>query len=113
MNLLELTPVAAAPAEERDGRVVIVRPRPVTRGVRAPFDWLAYLLAPRRLRLDDVGSFCWRQMDGRRTAGDIAEALRAEFGEVVEPAEERFAKFIRLLQREELVRFPELEQKGS
>jgi len=113
VNLLELTPVPAADAHEHDDRVVLIRPKPVTRGLRAPFDWLIYAIAPRRLRLDDVGSFCWRQMDGRRTAGDIAEALRTEFGESVEPAELRLAQFVRLLQREELVSFPELQSKGE
>jgi len=108
MNLLDLTPVATAEAEEKDGRIVVIRPQPVSRGLRRPIDWLIYLLAVRRLQLDEVGSFCWRQMDGRRTAGDIAEALRTEFGDSVEPAEERLGTFIRLLQREELVEFPEL-----
>ena len=69
----------------------------------------SYALAPRKLRLDDVGSFCWRQIDSRRTALEIATALRDEFGESVEPAEERLGKFIHWLQREELVRFPELD----
>ena len=109
MNLLDLTPVAAAEAEEKDGHVVVIRPQPVSRGLRAPVDWLIYLLAVRRLQLDEVGSFCWRHMDGRRTAGDIAKALRNEFGDTVEPAEERLGTFIRMLQREELVRFPELD----
>ena len=109
MNLLELTPVVAAEVEEEDGRVVVIRPKPRPRGLLTPFDWLVYLMAARRLRLDEVGSFCWRHMDGRRTAGAIAEALRAEFGESVEPAEERLGKFVRSLQREELVTFPELQ----
>ena len=113
MNLLDLTPVAAAEAEEKDGRVVVIRPQPVTRGLRKPIDWLIYLLAVRRLQLDEVGSFCWRHMDGRRTAGDIAEALRTEFGDSVEPAEERLGTFIRSLQREELVEFPELGDDAS
>ena len=113
MNFLELTPHPAANAYEHNDRVVLIRPKPVTRGLRAPFDWLIYALAPRRLHLDDVGSFCWRQMDGRRTAGDIAEALRTEFGDSVEPAEERLGQFVRLMQREELVTFPELKSKGE
>lgn len=107
MNLLELTPVVTADVEEKDGRIVVIRPKPVTRGLRKPLDWLIYLLAPGRIRLDDVGSFCWRQIDGRRTAGEIAGALREEFGASVEPAEERLGKFIRQLQREELVSFLE------
>ena len=62
-----------------------------------------------RLRLDDVGSFCWSQIDGERTAGQIAVALRSRFGDEVEPAEERLGTFIHQLLREELVRLPELE----
>lgn len=112
MNLLELTPVTSADVEEKDGRVVVIRPKPTTSGLRAPIDWLTYLMAPRRLRLDDVGSFCWRHMDGRHSAGEIAEALRAEFGDSVEPAEERLGQFVRMLQREELVRFVGLNASG-
>lgn len=110
MNLLDLTPHRACEWQERDdGRVVLVRPRPRAKGLKTPFEWLAYLMAPRRIRLDEVGSFCWSQVDGRRTPWEIAKALRAEFGEAAEPAEERVGKFLKLLQREELVRFPELE----
>lgn len=105
--------MADAEAEEQNGRVIVVRPRPAGRGLRTPVDWLIYLMAPRRLRLDDVGSFCWRQMDGRRTAGDIADALRAEFGNSIEPAAERLGTFIKQLEREELVRFIELTGRGS
>jgi hypothetical protein len=107
LNLLDLTPVASADIEEKDGRVVVIRPKPVTRGLRAPIDWLIYLLAAHRIRLDEVGSFCWRRMDGRRTVGEIAEAMRAELGPSIEPAEERLGTFIRWLQREELVSFEE------
>ena len=113
MNLLNLTPVAAAESEEEGGDIVVIRPRPVYHGLLTPFDWIVYLLAPRRLRLDNVGSFCWRQLDGRRTAGEIATALRAEFGDTVEPAEERVGQFIRSLRREELVHLPELDTKSQ
>jgi hypothetical protein len=109
VNLLDLTPVAAAEIEEQDGRVVVIRPKPSSRGLRAPLDWLVYLMAARRLRLDELGSFCWRQMDGRRTAGAIAEAMRTEFGESSAQAEQRLGSFLRSLRREDLVRFPELE----
>ncbi len=111
MNLLDLTPVAAAESEEQGGGIVVIRPRPAYHGLLTPFDWIVYLLAPRRLRLDEIGSFCWRQLDGRRTAGEIAAALRAEFGDSVEPAEERVGQFIRSLRREQLVRLPELDTK--
>ena len=74
-----------------------------------PFDWVAYWLAPRKLRLDDVGTFSWRLIDGGRTVNQIAAELRREFGERAEPCEERLGRFMKQLQREELVRFPQIE----
>lgn len=108
-NLLELVPERSADWEERADRIVLLRPRPSASGPRRLFDWLAYQLAAKRLRLDEVGTFSWRRMDGRRTVHQIASDLRREFGAQVEPAEERLGRFVQQLQREELVRFPELE----
>jgi hypothetical protein len=102
-NLLDFAPKQAAEWEENDERIVLVRPRP--RGAR---EWLPYLLAPKRVRLDPLGSFCWRHIDGNRTAGEIAALFRREFGEESEPAEERVGRFLQSLRREALVRFPEL-----
>ncbi len=109
INLLDLVPIRASGWEEREERVVLVRPQPTSKGLRAPLDWLVYLLASRRLNLDDFGSFCWLRMNGERTAGEIASLLRARFGNAAEPAEERLGKFIHMLQREDLVRLPEIE----
>lgn len=107
MNALDLTPHPLASADEQEGRIVLTRPRPAPSGLRAPLDWLVYLLGPKRLRLDDFGSFCWRQLDGRRDAWEIARLMRAKFGETCEPAEERVGRFLKLLAREELVRLAE------
>ena len=58
-----------------------------------------------RIRLDDMGSFSWERMDGTRTVQEIAQELRAEFGDEVEPAEERLAPLVRFLRQEDLVRY--------
>ena len=44
-------------------------------------------------------------MDGTRTVQEIAQELRAEFGDEVEPAEERLAPLVRFLRQEDLVRY--------
>lgn len=103
MNLLDLVPHHAAASEVIEDRVVVRRPRPKLSGWRAPFDWLIFQIAPRRLKLDAVGSFCWLRIDGVTTAGEIAQALSDRFGDEVEPAEERLGRFIRSLEREELL----------
>lgn len=97
----------AARWREVEDRVVVERPRP-----RAPFprillEWLSFQLAVRNLRLDEVGSFAWRLLDGEHTVGEVAEALRERFGEAVEPAEERLGHLVRLLRQEGLVAYPE------
>jgi hypothetical protein len=112
-NLLELIPVRSAEWDERDDRVIVLRPKPSTSGLRAVFDWLSYSMAPGRLRLDDVGTHSWRLIDGRRSVLEIATLVRAEFGERAEPCEERLGKFMQQLKREELVRFPEVELEGD
>lgn len=105
VNLLELMPVRRAAWEESADRVVIIRPRPSARGLRAPFEWLVYLMAPKRLRLDAIGSFTWRQLDGETDVGTVAEDLRRRFKDAEGPIEQRVGRFIRMLRKEELVAF--------
>lgn len=103
-NLLELMPVRQASWSEVEGRVVIEREKPTGSGmIRAK---LRYWLAVRRIRLDEKGSLVWRLLDGAHSVGDVAGALRDEFGDQVEPAEERAGNLIRMLHQEDLLAYP-------
>lgn len=106
VNLLELRPVRAAAWEEADGRVVVERPRPRARGLKAPVEWLSYLMSVRRIRLDPVCSHAWRQLDGSRTVEEVAARLRQEFGDAVEPAEERLGHLVRMMRDDGLLAYP-------
>ncbi|UCD24403.1 MAG: PqqD family protein [Gemmatimonadota bacterium] len=106
VNLLDISPVRVAEWEEQGGRVVVVRPKPEVSGLRGLLNRFFYSLAARRLRLDEMGSAGWRLLDGERTVGEIAGQLREQFGEGVEPAEERFGHLVRVLRREDLVVYP-------
>ncbi|NIM49215.1 MAG: PqqD family peptide modification chaperone [Gemmatimonadales bacterium] len=106
MNLLELVPVRIAEWEEVGERVVVIRPAPESKGLRSLLDRLLYELAAKRLRLDEVGSFAWRQLDGTRTVGEVAVQLRERFGDAVEPAEQRLGKLVSVFRREGLVAYP-------
>ena len=97
-NLLELAPVRTASWKEDAGRVVVEIPVP-SRPWRAPFAWLSSKMSMKRVRLDEVGSLAWTLLDGRRTVGEVADALRERFGDRVEPAEERLGLLLRSLQR--------------
>ena len=85
-----------------DGRCVVLRPR---FGEGRIGRWLAARLGNPcyRIRLDEVGSFIWKACDGETALTQIAGRLRAEFGERVEPAEERLARFVQSMLRSRMV----------
>lgn len=106
VNLLDIAPVRLARWEQAGERVVLHRPRPVSSGVKGLLGRISYRLSASRIRLDDIGTFAWRQLDGRTTVRQAAEAMRENFGEKAEPAEERLGQFVRTLRREGLMAFP-------
>ncbi|MDH3291468.1 MAG: PqqD family protein [Gemmatimonadota bacterium] len=110
VNLLEIAPTRRAEWEEAGSRIVVIRPEPTTSGARLLLDRLLYQLSARRIRLDEYGSCVWRYVDGKRTVADIAAALREEYGDVVEPAEERVGKLIQVFRREEFVAYPGVDR---
>ena len=106
VNLLEVSPVRLAEWTEKQERVVVVRPKALRPGPLGLIDHMLYLLSARRIRLDAFGSFAWLQLDGKRSVGQVVALLREEFGEKVEPAEERLGHLIRVFRREGFVAYP-------
>lgn len=110
MNLLDVSPRREVPWEEDGGGLVTLVPeRPKVRGPRSLGRWLRYMMAPPRIRLDDVGSYAWLRLDGGTTVGRVAGEVREQFGDRVEPVEQRLGQLIRLLRHERFVSYPELE----
>lgn len=105
VNLLELTPVRIAEWEEVGERVVVLRPVPTSHGLKRLLDLFLHALSARRLRLDDLGSYAWRMLDGRRTVGQVVDLMRERFGDSVEPAAQRLGQLIRAMHREGLVAY--------
>jgi hypothetical protein len=56
-----------------------------------------------RVKLDEIGSFAWRRMDGKTPFGALVAAMKDHFGERVEPADERLRKFLTILYRDKFV----------
>jgi hypothetical protein len=109
VNLLELAPERVAEWEDGGDRVVLLRPPPQGRGFRFALDWVACQLSSRRIRLDEIGSFVWRGLDGATTVGALAAAVESEFGERVTPVAERLGRMIRVLRKEGFVRYPTID----
>ena len=105
LNLLDLKPTRIASWQEREGRIVVDRPPP-PRPWKAPLEWLAVLMSVKRIRLDEIGSELWRRMDGGTTVKRLCADLEKEFGERVEPVEERVGKMVHVLHREHLISLP-------
>jgi len=112
VNLLGLAPRRVAEWEEEDGRIIVLRPEPTSRGPRGLLDRFFHKMSASRIKLDEVGSFVWLRLDGERDVAQIAELLKAEFGEAVQPAEERLGYLIRLLRQEQLVVYPGWDEEG-
>lgn len=106
VNLLGLAPIRLADWEVVDGKVVVLRPRPSTKGARGLLERFFHRMSASRIRLDDVGGCAWQALDGRRTVREVASILREEFGDEVDPAEERLGHLIWLLRKEGLLGYP-------
>jgi len=111
VDLLELTPMRRVPWLERDdGRVVIDRPRPPIDGLRGLIRRAGWMLAPRRIRLDEVGSFAWRRLDGATKVRALAGVMRDAFPDSCDQLEERLGDYLRAMRRLRLISFPEWDE---
>jgi hypothetical protein len=103
INLLELTPEQRVGWETAEnGTVVVLVPK-------FHHELLVKWLVPRlkypnvRVKLDKLGSFVWKQCDGRTTVADMAARLRTEFADSAESAEDRIRTFLLMLEKSDLV----------
>ena len=71
--------------------------------------WVSFMLAPPRIRLDEVGSFAWLRMSGTMNVGELAALVREEFGDRVDPVNQRLGQLVRLLKRERFVSYADLK----
>lgn len=73
--------------------------------------WIAQKLFGRprvsHIRLDEMGSFIYPLIDGKRDIGEIAMLVKEEFGEAAEPLYERLAKYMQILRNNELIYYKE------
>lgn len=56
-----------------------------------------------RIRLDAVGTLAWKSFDGKTPLSRIVRMLRDEFGDQIEPAEDRLSQFVDQMIRSRLI----------
>ena len=57
-----------------------------------------------KVKLDDLGTAVWKNMDGKTTVKNMGEILAAEFGPKIEPIYERLGKFLIRMHKEKFIR---------
>lgn len=73
-------------------------------------NWLIRKIFPKptspaqKVRLDDVGTFVWEHCDGDKPVKKICEHLQEEFGDRVEPVEERTVIFLQQMYKQKFIR---------
>ena len=97
---------------EEDGRCVLLRPR---LGSGRLARWVAGLGgdAYYRIQLDEVGSLVWKACDGHTSLADIVMRMRERFGDRVEPADQRLARFVRQMLKGKLLKLNGSQETGD
>jgi len=105
VSLEDLRPVRALRwSTGEDDHVTVLVPKFTNRWL---VRWFVPLLAKPNvhLRLDELGSFVWRQCDGSATVREIADQVRDRFGGDPEPTLDRLVQFMRRLTRADTLTF--------
>ena len=105
LNLLDCTPVREPDlkwTEDENGIITLHRTHTTFT------DRLAHKITKKPLRqshitLEEFGSFLWKIMDGRTTLRDLADQLKEEFGESIEPLYPRLEKYMVVLKNNKLI----------
>lgn len=66
-----------------------------------------------KVKLDELGSAAWLLIDNKRSVGEIATELVKQFGEKIQPVEERLTRFFTGIYEQRLITFLEIQQKGK
>lgn len=58
-----------------------------------------------KFKLDDQGSFIWKNCDGKNSVDQICKLLEKEFGKAVKPTTDRTIRFLKSLYQHQLIKF--------
>jgi hypothetical protein len=103
-NLLDMIPARVYEWEEREDNVRVKVPRFKSRLGMRFCKWLKK--SPTYdVKLDKYGSEAWKLCNGINDVGTIAECLLQKFGEDVQPAYDRVAKLISIMEINGLITY--------
>jgi hypothetical protein len=100
---LELFPIREYDYEMDENDLAIVE-------VPHPENWFTRKFLPKpkapaqRIHLDKVGTFVWKRCDGNYTVQDICAELSNEFGDEMDPVDERTVMFLQQMYKQEFIK---------
>lgn len=111
INFLDLTPIKKFEDEtDENGVISILIPR-----FKNPRMAKFFLSRNKsnifRVKLDELGSATWKELDGKQNVLDICKKLNSELGEKVQPAEQRITQFLSILYQQRCITFKEIQKK--
>ncbi len=108
-NYLELTPVRTKEySVDSENKVVVIIPKFTNK-------FMVDNIVPKikhpdiKINLDELGSSAWLAIDGKKKVKEIAVDLHKQFGEKINPVDERLTKFLTQLYEQSLITFDEIK----
>lgn len=62
-----------------------------------------------KIKLDEIGSAVWLEMDGKKKVGIITKNMESKFGEKIKPVNERLTTFLTQLYMQKFISFKEID----
>ena len=105
-NYLDFVPVINPQNQWSEDEAGVVTVHMVHRGFYAAIAQ-KFFHTPRvsHIRLDEYGSFLWKELDGRRTVGELAQRMKAQFGDGAEPLYDRLVRYMQILRNNKFILF--------
>jgi hypothetical protein len=100
-KFLELVPEKICKHEEHEGKVTVLFIKTPTFIEKMFFKKL--INKPYKIDLDEIGSFIWNIIDGKKNIAEIVALAKENFGEKIEPAENRTVQFMKQMHSTKLI----------
>jgi hypothetical protein len=112
VNLLDLIPIKIMKNEKKneDGTITVFKPKFQNK-------FMVKYIVPKlkspdfKVKLDDFGSFVWKQINGKLTVEQIGVRLKDSYKEDIEPVYERLSVYFQTLLRYKFIEYKNYDPK--
>ena len=83
--------------ELKDGHIYLIFHH--NKPIEKFFRWLVKKPSVSDVKLDEIGTFVWQEIDGKKNVFEIGQKMKEKFGEICEPVYDRLIMYMRYLIR--------------